>query len=110
MTKEASAAIQEVKEFLTNETMTYNIDTAKPVYLSVDASQVGVGAFLYQLKVYPKTAGGRDRMKNELGFLPDTEKTMDVHLIPGVSPGKNTPNSHRFYGIRAWKRDSWLYY
>ena len=87
MTQEANAAIQEVKEFLTHETMTYNKDTAEPVYLSVDASQVGVGAFLYQLKVYPKTAGGRDQMMDELGFLPDTEKAVDVHLIPGSLPG-----------------------
>jgi hypothetical protein len=43
MTVEAKNAINEVKEFLKKDTICYNPDFSQPFYLSVDASQVGVG-------------------------------------------------------------------
>jgi hypothetical protein len=89
MSQEALDAISDIKEFLKKETMIYNIDTKEPVYLSVDASQVGVGAFLYQICSYPNSEDGKKKMLNDLGYIP--ENKMEVHLIPGVSPGRNTP-------------------
>ena len=47
MTEEAQLAIDKIKEFLLQKTMVYN--ATEPLYLSVDASQVGVGALLYQI-------------------------------------------------------------
>ena len=69
--------------------MTYNIDHNLPLYLSVDASQCGVGGFLYQLKFYNKTPEGESQMQHDLGYVP--EKGMADFLLPGVSPGRNTP-------------------
>ena len=69
--------------------MTYNIDHKLPLYLSVDASQCGVGGFLYQLKIYEKTPEGEKQMFDDLGYVP--EKNMADFLLPGVSPGRNTP-------------------
>ena len=38
LSEEGRMAIQEIKKFLIQETMTYNIDHKLPLYLSVDAS------------------------------------------------------------------------
>ena len=69
--------------------MTYNIDHKLPLYLSVNASQCGVGVFLYQLKIYDKNPEGEKQMFDDLGYVP--EKNMADFLLPGVSPGCNTP-------------------
>jgi Reverse transcriptase (RNA-dependent DNA polymerase) len=52
LTKEANLAIQELKEVIQEETMRYNISYDEPIYISVDASQTGMGAFVYQVKIY----------------------------------------------------------
>ena len=70
MTKEAQLAIDKIKEFLKQKTMVYNANLSEPLYLSVDASQVGVGALLYQITLYPKTAEGEKTMLKDLGYLP----------------------------------------
>ena len=46
LSEEGKLAIQEIKKFLIQETMIYNIDHKLPLYLAVDASQCGVGGFL----------------------------------------------------------------
>ena len=89
MTKEAEEAIEKIKEFLKQETMLYNPDFSKPLYLATDASQVGVGGFLYQLEVFEKTEEGKQKCLDKFGFLP--ENTLAHNMIPGVSPGKQTP-------------------
>ena len=62
MTEEAQLAIDKIKEFLKQKTMVYNANLSEPLYLSVDASQVGVGALLYQITLYLKTAEGEKTM------------------------------------------------
>jgi hypothetical protein len=52
-------------------------------------SQVASGAFLYQIDVYDRTPENEEILKKKLGFLPETHSSH--HLLPGVSPGKNTP-------------------
>jgi hypothetical protein len=89
LTQEAMDAFHAIKEYLKQSTMVYNPNFEKPLYLSCDASQVGIGAFLYQVETYPKTEEGRNLMLQDLGFEPEQGST--VHLLPGVSPGKNTP-------------------
>jgi hypothetical protein len=89
MTVEAQKSIDEVKEFLKKDTICYNPDFSQPFYLSVDASQVGVGALLYQVKIYERTNEGEKRMMSDFGFLP--EKNLEHFMLPGVSPGRNTP-------------------
>jgi hypothetical protein len=54
LTKEAELAIKEIKEIITQETMRYNVQYDKPIYLSVDASQVGIGCFVYQIDRYER--------------------------------------------------------
>ena len=88
MTEEAHNAINEVKELLKKETMCYNPDYKEPFYLTVDASQVGVGALLYQIEIYKNNDKGQQEMLKKFGFLP--EKNNEDHMLPGVSPGKNT--------------------
>ena len=90
MTQEAIDAITEIKEFLAVQTQLYNIDFSKPLYLNTDASQVALGAFLYQLDILERTEENKQRVLMEYGFLPDS-LTDSRFLIPGVSPGKNTP-------------------
>ena len=70
MTEEAQLAIDKIKEFLQQKKMVYNANLSEPLYLSVDASQVGVGALLYQITLYPKTAEGEKTMLKDLGYLP----------------------------------------
>jgi hypothetical protein len=89
VTEEAEAAVQSIIKIIKLETMKYNPDFSSPFYLATDASQVGSGAFLYQLNVYEKTEEGKKKMLESLGYYPEQEKS--VFLIPGVSPGKNTP-------------------
>jgi hypothetical protein len=61
----------------------------KPIYLSVDASQVGIGCFVYQIDRYERNKENEEKFLKELGFIPENKHV--VHLLPGVSPGKNTP-------------------
>ena len=55
LTKEAEECINAVKNHLCERTMLYNPDFKKPFYLSTDASNVGMGAFLYQITVVKRT-------------------------------------------------------
>jgi hypothetical protein len=89
MTQEAAAAIEEVKNFLKSGTMTYNIELDRPIYLMTDASNVAMGAFLYQIDVYEKTDENKALFLEKYGYVPETNSS--VHLMPGVSPGKNVP-------------------
>ncbi len=89
LTKEAMEAYEKIKECLSSETLLYHPDFEKDLYLSVDSSNVGIGSFLYQLDVYPKTKEGEQEMLSKLGFVPEQMNTK--YLIPGISPGKNTP-------------------
>ena len=88
MTKEAQPAIDKIKEFLKQKAMVYNANLSEPLYLSVDASQVGVGVLLHQITLYPKTAEGEKTMLKDLGYLPYQNR--EDHMIPGISPGRNT--------------------
>jgi hypothetical protein len=89
MTKEAETAISKIKEFLKQETQIYNPNFEKPFYLATDASQVGVGSFLYQLDYYDKNEQGEKECLKQLGYIPDSGSAH--YLIPGVSPGRQTP-------------------
>ena len=63
LSEEGRLAIQEIKKILIQETMTY--------------------------KIYEKTPEGEKQMFDDLGYVP--EKNMADFLLPGVSPGRNTP-------------------
>jgi hypothetical protein len=89
MTKEAEIAIGNVKKYLKQRMMLSNFNSDKPLYLATDASQVGMGAFLYQLDVYENNESGKRKCMKDHGYLP--EEGAERFLIPGVSPGKNTP-------------------
>ena len=89
LTEEALTAYEKIKEYVKQETMLYHPDFNKNLYLAVDASQVGIGSFLYQIDAYPKTEQGKNKMLEKLGFEPEQNNTK--FLIPGISPGKNTP-------------------
>ena len=89
LTEEALAAYEKIKEYVKQETMLYHPDFNKNLYLAVDASQVGIGSFLYQIDAYPKTEQGKNKMLEKFGFEPEQNNTK--FLIPGISPGKNTP-------------------
>ena len=89
MTAEADLAISNIKKYLQSESMIYNPDFSKPLYLTTDASQVGIGAFLYQVDVYDKTPEGEKECLAKLGYIPETN--LGAHLLPGVSPGRHTP-------------------
>ena len=69
--------------------MVYKANLSEPLYLSVDASQVGVGVLLYQITLYLKTAEGEKTMLKDLGYLPSQNK--EDYMILGISPGRNTP-------------------
>jgi hypothetical protein len=90
MTVEAREALEDVKEHLMNETILYNVDYTKPVYCSVDASQVGCGAFLYQVSIYDRTPENEKQLLDVLGLIPDQSKFTN-YLLPGVACGKQTP-------------------
>jgi hypothetical protein len=89
LTVEAMEAFHAIKKYLKQLLMCYHPDFDRPLYLACDASQVGIGAFLYQVYHYPKTEQGRNKMLEDLGYEPEQNNT--VYLLPGVSPGKNTP-------------------
>jgi hypothetical protein len=94
MTKEASEAIEKIKEFLKQETMLYNPDYSLPFYLATDASNCGMGSMLYQIRKYDRTPEGRELMLKEMGFEPEDSKTYT--FIPGVNPGKSCPVATNF--------------
>jgi hypothetical protein len=89
LTKEAIEAYEKLKKCLSTETLLYHPNFDNDLYLSVDSSNVGIGAFLYQLNVYPKNKEGENQMLEELGFIPEQHNTK--FLVPGITPGKNTP-------------------
>jgi hypothetical protein len=72
MTQEAVAAIEEVKNFLKTGAMTYNIELDRPIYLMTDASNVAMGAFLYQIDVYEKTDENKALFLEKYGYEPET--------------------------------------
>ena len=90
MTKEAEAAYAALKQYVSRTTMLYHIDLESPLYLSVDASNVGAGGFLYQVVVYPKNKEGYSKMMADHNFIIEGGGA-SPHLLPGVSPGKQTP-------------------
>ena len=92
MTEEAIECVQRLKDFICQETMLYNIDFEKPLYIITDASQVACGSLLYQIVKYEKNEKGLKKLCEDLGFEPDLSKNECViDMIPGVSVGANTP-------------------
>ena len=93
MTPEAIKAAESLKKFISKTTMLFHVDLEEPLYLSCDASNVGAGAFLYQVRAYEKNDKGRTEMLNDLGYRIDERAGLNTtaHMLPGVSPGKNTP-------------------
>ena len=89
MTPEAELAVETLKGFLKTEVILSHADYDKPLYLAIDASQVGCGAFLYQTEVFDKTKENEDFLMKKYGFLPEGKDSH--HLLPGVTPGKQTP-------------------
>jgi hypothetical protein len=89
LTSEALEAYRVLKEYIGQTTLLYHVNLDKELYLSTDASNVAVGGFLYQITVYEKNDRGYQQMMKDLGFK--IEKGAPAHLLPGVSPGKNTP-------------------
>ena len=89
LTVEAQEAYEMLKKTLSDQTILYHPNFEKYFYLMVDASNVGCGAFLYQLDVYENSEEGKNLMLEKLGFIPEQNSTK--FLIPGVSPGKKTP-------------------
>jgi hypothetical protein len=90
LTKEAITAYEAIKEYVANTALLYHPNFEEPLYLATDASNVGVGGFLYQVKRYRKNEEGKKQMLQDLGF--EIESTgMEPYMLPGVCPGKNTP-------------------
>ncbi|RPH76356.1 MAG: hypothetical protein EHM77_09295, partial [Planctomycetaceae bacterium] len=89
LTEEAMVAFEKIKKFLKQKTILYNVDYTKPLYLATDASQVGMGSFLYQLDFYERTQEGKEKMIKDLGFV--TENSDSPFLVPGIGPGKKVP-------------------
>jgi hypothetical protein len=89
VTKEAENVIEAIKRHLAAETVIYNPDFSQPLYLSTDASNVGMGSFLYQVEVYEKTAENEALLLAKMGYLPETG--LGYHMLPGVSPGRQVP-------------------
>jgi len=77
--------------------MLYHPNFEKPFYLSTDASNLAAGAFLYQVEGYERTEKGKKKMLRDLGFEIEGGG-MESHMLPGVSPGKNTPIVTEFAG------------
>jgi hypothetical protein len=71
MTEEAIECVQRLKDFICQETMLYNIDFDKPLYIITDASQVACGSLLYQIVKYEKNEKGMQKLCEDLGFEPD---------------------------------------
>lgn len=93
ITKEATAAYESLKQYIGNTCLLYHPDLHRPLYLSCDASNVGAGAFLYQVRAYPKNESGKNMMLNDLGYIIDEKESEKYtpYMLPGVAPGKNTP-------------------
>jgi hypothetical protein len=90
LTVEAMQAFEAIKKYISKTTMLYHPNFEKPFYLSTDASNVAAGAFLYQVEAYEKTELGKNKMLEDLGF--EVERGGgEWYMLPGVSPGKNTP-------------------
>jgi len=94
LTLEAKNAIMAVKECIKQQTMLYNIDFKSPLYLCTDASNFCIGALLYQVEIFDKSPEGEQQMLQKFGFLP--EKGQEVNMLPGISPGRNTPIASNF--------------
>ncbi|MBM3937405.1 MAG: DDE-type integrase/transposase/recombinase [Sphingomonadales bacterium] len=50
---------------------------------------MGMGGLLYQVESFDKTHEGEKQMLSKFGFLPETNA--EINLLPGISPGRNTP-------------------
>ncbi len=93
LTKEAMEAYEQIKNYISQTTLLYHVNLEEPLYLSTDASNVGAGAFLYQIHAYEKNEKGKKQMFEDLGFLidevaPPTE--MPQHLLPSTTQKKET--------------------
>ncbi len=97
LTEEAMVAYKSIKEYISQTCMLYHPNFERQFYLSTDASNLAAGAFLYQVKRYKKTEKGRNKMLADLGFE-ITGGGMEPYMLPGVSPGKNTPIVTEFAG------------
>jgi DnaJ-class molecular chaperone len=62
--QDLNSAFEKIKTFLRQKTILYNVDYSKPLYLATDASQVGMGSFLYQLDFYERSQEGRERCRS----------------------------------------------
>ena len=93
LTEEAITAYQAIKDYISQTTLLYHVNLNEPLYLSTDASNVGAGAFLYQIYAYEKNEKGKNKMLDDLGYIIDEKpgQGATAHMLPGVSPGKNTP-------------------
>ena len=89
LTEEAMVAYEQIKNYISKATMLFHPNFDEPLYLSTDASNVGAGGFLYQIQIYEKNDAGYEKMMSELGFVIEGNGA-SPHLLPGVSPGKNT--------------------
>ncbi len=94
LTKEAMAAYQSIKDYISQTCMLYHPNFEKPFCLSTDASNLALGAFLYQAEGYERSERGKQKMLQDLGFKigGGGGGGMEPFMLPGVSPGKNTPN------------------
>ena len=97
VTKEALVAYDAIKKYIGDSCMLYHPQFHNPFYLATDASNLAAGAFLYQVKGYKRTEKGRAKMLSDLGFEIE-EGGMEPYMLPGVSPGKNTPVVTEFAG------------
>ncbi len=92
LTPEAIEAYEALKKHISKCTMLYHINFENPLYLTCDASNYGCGSFLYQINSYPKNDEGKKAMLKDLGFEIDATSQVSAHfLVPGVAPGKQTP-------------------
>ena len=82
-------AFEKIKEFITKETFLYNIDFSKNLYIAVDASNVAIGAFIYQLDNFPKNEQGLKNCLQKYGF--EADQSNIPYLIPGVAMRKIVP-------------------
>jgi len=90
LTKEAEQAINTVKDILSTKTILYNIREDLPIYLIADASNVGIGAVLYQIEIFDRTKENLKFLIQKFGYIPETSKET-LNLLPGMSPGRNVP-------------------
>ena len=88
-TEEAELAYNAIKNYIKTSLMLYHPDFSKELYLAVDASNVACGSFLYQIDIFDKTPENKEALLKKFNFEPETSNSH--FLLPGVSPGKNTP-------------------